>query len=62
MWDGWVDTEKERTYICGHWNYSDTIVKPVYVVSTADKVELFVNGRSLGWGQEVIIFSLLSLV
>jgi hypothetical protein len=50
MWDGWVDTEKERTYICGHWNYSDTIVKPVYVVSTADKVELFVNGRSLGWG------------
>lgn len=35
--------------------YSDTIVKPVYVVSTADKVELFVNGRSLGWGTEVII-------
>lgn len=42
MWDGWVDTEKEHTYIMGHWNYSPDVVKPVYVVSTGDKVELFV--------------------
>ena len=29
-----------------------TIVKPVYVVSTADEVELFLNGRSLGKGRQ----------
>ncbi|MFT3737821.1 MAG: DUF4982 domain-containing protein [Breznakibacter sp.] len=50
MWDGWVDTEKDRTHIIGHWNYADTVVKPVYVVSNADKVELFLNGRSVGFG------------
>ena len=21
MWSGWVDDEKEQTYIVGHWNY-----------------------------------------
>ena len=51
MWDGWVDTECPRIYIVGHWNYSDTVVKPVYVVSSADKVELFLNGKSLGNGE-----------
>ena len=29
-----------------------TIVKPVYVVSTGDEVELFLNGRSLGKGRQ----------
>ena len=52
MWDGWVDTEKEHTYIMGHWNYSPDVVKPVYVVSTGDKVELFVNGKSKGFGKQ----------
>ncbi|WP_321424305.1 DUF4982 domain-containing protein [uncultured Bacteroides sp.] len=51
MWDGWVDTEKPHTYIIGHWNYSDKTVKDVYVVSTSDKVELFLNGKSLGFGE-----------
>ena len=51
MWDGWVSPEHARTYIIGHWNYQQGIVKPVYVVSTADEVELFVNGKSLGKGQ-----------
>ncbi len=55
MWDGWVSPEKERTYIIGHWNYASSsekhVVKPVYVVSTADSVELFVNGKSLGFGK-----------
>lgn len=23
MWDGWVDTEKDHTYIIGHWNYDN---------------------------------------
>ena len=52
MWDGWVSPEQPRTYIIGHWNYealSHPI--PVYVVSTADEVELFVNGRSQGKGE-----------
>ncbi len=51
MWgDTWVDTESHRSHIIGHWNYSDTTVKPVYVVSTADDVELLLNGHSLGHG------------
>ena len=48
MWDGWVDIENPRIHIVGHWNYADTIVKPVYVVSSAHQVELLLNGKSLG--------------
>lgn len=51
MWDGWVDIENDNTYIIGHWNYSPTTVKPVYVVSTGEKVELLVNGKSKGFGR-----------
>ena len=87
MWSGWVDDEKEQTYIVGHWNYdwkkdegkkdegnsklithNSKLTKGLkdegnsklithnskltkYVVSTADEVELFLNGRSLGKGQ-----------
>ena len=51
MWDGWVSPEHERTYIIGHWNYQPGTKKPVYVVSTADEVELFVNGKSKGKGE-----------
>ena len=50
MWNGWVDDEQAKTYIVGHWNYPANTVKPVYVVSTADEVELFLNGKSLGKG------------
>ena len=49
MWDGWVSPEKERTHIIGHWNYAPNTTKPIYVVSTADEVELFV--KSLGKGE-----------
>jgi hypothetical protein len=59
MWDGWVDTEREHTYIIGHWDYDEAqdemrknITKPVYVCSTADEVELFLNGTSLGKGKQ----------
>ncbi len=51
MWDGWVDVENDDTYVIGHWNYTPGTVKPVYVVSTGDKVELFVNGKSKGFGK-----------
>ena len=52
MWNGWVDNEAQQTYIIGHWNYPAGTVKPVYVVSTADEVKLFLNGRSLGKGRQ----------
>ncbi|MES2658151.1 MAG: DUF4982 domain-containing protein [Verrucomicrobiota bacterium] len=52
MWNGWVDVEKPAAYIVGHWNYESTVKKPIYVVSSADKVELLVNGKSLGFGEQ----------
>lgn len=52
MWDGWVDVENYRTHIIGHWNYSPETVKPVYVASSGDNVELFVNGKSKGYGKQ----------
>ncbi|KAL4947933.1 beta-galactosidase [Aspergillus filifer] len=52
MWDNWVDIENIAGNIIGHWNYNDTTVKNVSVVSTADKVELILNGESLGWGEQ----------
>ncbi|MDO4163578.1 MAG: DUF4982 domain-containing protein [Bacteroides sp.] len=51
MWNGWVDTDKYQTYIVGHWNYEPETVKPVYVVSNGEQVELFLNGKSLGKGK-----------
>ncbi len=60
MWSGWVEPEEAKTYIVGHWNYNnyelrikkEELRKPVYVVSTADSVELFLNGKSLGKGKQ----------
>ena len=65
MWNGWVEPEEPKTYIIGHWNYGSgkgkvksekfataAVVKPVYVVSTGDEVELFLNGKSLGKGKQ----------
>lgn len=61
MWQGWVDTDAYKTYIVGHWNYEDgrngvndlqPFHKPVYVVSNAPSVELFLNGKSLGKGSQ----------
>ncbi|RYZ26343.1 MAG: glycoside hydrolase family 2 protein, partial [Chitinophagaceae bacterium] len=50
MWDGWVNPEKPRLHIVGHWNYKEGVQKDIYVISSADKVELKVNGQSQGWG------------
>lgn len=52
MWDGWVENEIPRIHILGHWNYKEKIVKDIYVVSSAEKVELFVNGESRGFGEQ----------
>lgn len=52
MWDGWVDVERPRMHIIGHWNYKAGLKKNVYVVSSADKVELFINGKSQGVSEQ----------
>lgn len=52
MWDSWVDVDRLAGHIIGHWNYNDTTVKDVYVVSTAEEVELFLNGKSVGKGEQ----------
>lgn len=52
MWDGWVDVENYHTHIIGHWNYTPEVLKPIYIVSSGDKVELFVNGKSKGFGKQ----------
>jgi beta-galactosidase len=51
MWDGWVVPERSRTHIIGHWNYAPGVVKNVQVVSNGERVELVLNGRSLGFGE-----------
>ncbi|MHB9056702.1 MAG: DUF4982 domain-containing protein [Paludibacteraceae bacterium] len=62
MWNGWVDIEKNGSYICGHWqqpfnapadgkNPTPREKKDVLVVSTGEKVELIVNGKSQGFGE-----------
>lgn len=51
MWDGWVDIESYRTHIVGHWNYTPEVKKDVFVVSSGEQVELFLNGRSKGLGE-----------
>ena len=64
MWDGWVTPEKSRTYIVGHWNYGNDGMKelknnrvgdaysslklPVFVISDAPRVRLYLNGREVG--------------
>lgn len=52
MWDGWVDVERPRAHIVGHWNYAAGTVKPVTVISSADKVVLTLNGAKLGEGRQ----------
>ncbi|NDW19114.1 glycoside hydrolase family 2 protein [Dysgonomonas sp. 216] len=51
MWDGWVDVENHRSHIAGHWNYQTSTVKDIFVVSSGEQVELFVNGKSKGFGE-----------
>jgi beta-galactosidase len=52
MWDGWVDVEKPRAHIVGHWNYTPGTSKPVHVISSADSVKLLLNGREVGTARQ----------
>lgn len=40
-----------RVHIIGHWTYPAATKKTIYVVSNAQSVELFRNGKSLGLGK-----------
>jgi beta-galactosidase len=52
MWDGWVDVERPRAHIVGHWNYQPGTTKTVTVISSADIVELRLNGKPLARGRQ----------
>jgi beta-galactosidase len=41
-----------QVHIIGHWNYSTGTKKTIYVTSNCSNVELFVNGKSLGFGEK----------
>jgi beta-galactosidase len=41
-----------QVHIIGHWNYAAGTHKTIYVTSNCSNVELFVNGKSLGYGQK----------
>jgi len=51
MWDGWVEPKKNGIHLIGHWNYKEGTVKDITVIAAADKVELVLNHKSLGFGQ-----------
>lgn len=52
MWDGWVNPRKPGIHIVGHWNYAAGVKKNIYIISSAEKVELRINGQSKGFGQK----------
>jgi beta-galactosidase len=52
MWDGWVDATQPTIHIIGHWNYEKGVTKNIYVVANTDRVELFINNRSVGFGEK----------
>ena len=52
MWDGWVDIDNPGIHIVGHWNYDSNTMKPVYVVSSAESVKLFLNGKEIRGGRQ----------
>lgn len=52
IWNGWVDSDSADIYILGHWNYKPGVVKDITVVSTADNVDLLVNSKSIGKGEQ----------
>lgn len=52
MWDGWVEPENPGIHIVGHWNYTPAVTKDIFVISSVAKVELKINGQSMGFGKQ----------
>jgi beta-galactosidase len=44
------DARDPQVHIIGHWTYPVGTKKTIYVTSNRERVELFVNGKSLGFG------------
>lgn len=44
--------DNPQVHIIGHWNYPAGTKKTIYVTSNCSNVELFVNGKSLGFGEK----------
>jgi beta-galactosidase len=44
------DTRDPQVHIIGHWTYPAGTKKTIFVASNRDRVELFVNNKSLGFG------------
>ncbi|MBE8722240.1 sugar-binding domain-containing protein [Sphingobacterium pedocola] len=51
MWNGWVETDPTGLHIVGHWNYMPEVKKDIFVIAAGEKVELFINGVSQGFGE-----------
>jgi len=56
MWNGWVEPDPKGLHIVGHWNYAEGTTKDVFVVSAAQKVDLFINDKKIGEGQRSLEF------
>jgi beta-galactosidase len=53
-----MQNEKPDIHIIGHWNYPADTKKTMYVAATlCDKVELFLNGKSIGVATKPTIFA-----
>lgn len=53
-----MQNEKPDIHIIGHWNYPSDTKKTMYVAAThCDKVELFLNGKSLSVATKPTIFA-----
>lgn len=50
MWNGWVEPDPKGLHIVGHWNYAEGTTKDVFVVSAAEKVDLFINDKKVEEG------------
>ncbi len=45
------DAREPQVHIIGHWTYPAGTKKTIYVACNRERVELFVNGNSLGFGK-----------
>jgi len=53
-----MQNEKPDIHIIGHWNYPADTKKTMYVAAShCDKVELFLNGKSLGVATKPVVFA-----
>jgi beta-galactosidase len=53
-----MQNEKPDIHIIGHWNYPADTKKTMYVAAShCDKVELFLNGKSLGVATKPVVFT-----